>query len=1484
MKRVRTIFQWIVGIVVGVYLAALVLMNLPVVQRWLGRGVAMLLEEQLDTRVEVGRVEIGWNGRILVDDLAVWDHQGEEMLRVARLGARVGIRDLMKKRIRIGNAQIFGMHALLYQDSLECAPNFKFLIDAFASKDTTSHTPLNLRVSQLLVRRGNIRWEQRWKPDTTAVFSPAHLDVEDLNLTAQLNCLTDDSINLRVKRLDFREHRSGLCVKTLTFDFASNHAKADLTELNLQLPETTLEGNIHTDGLSPFHAKFTSESLYRGRLKVHVSPQDLKPLLSRLPNVDNTVDFVTDFAGQGESLTVNSLQLRDGKGLLYMTASGTARHFLQGKDSISAHIDFRDLYAESELLSPYLENNMVNRIGSARLSGNVEWVSKELSGDLAVRTPLGDLALNGCGRMDGFVDMNVQSEGFQLGSLLNRTDLGLLAMEMKTKGNIRQPSLALQGFLREVDYRGYRYRNVSLDGELNQQRYKGQIGISDVNISLDAEGDIDLRDHRYQVKANIEKISPNLLNITKRYADTQFSGEIIADISGRKLEDMSGTFQLNRFCMTDSTGTYRPGDIHITSQPDDGSQHMRLVSPFLEAQVEGNFEPKVLVAQVARMVSQYLPTQRTEVLNQGATENVYGQASFTVRAYSAEPLRRLLDIPLELDGTTTANGQMDSGRNALWLTLSSPNLRYGGEELRNIDLRLESNYNQLLASAQMQRLMKGQYINCGIDTQGHDGKLTSRLYWNNESVKENNPEATTYAGDISLISRIFQTPSGGQGFEGEILPSSLIVSDTLWSVHPGFVSYYDDMLRVDSFQISKGDHFVSLCGRASKEEGDTLHAQLRKMNLEYIFSLINFHAVELTGEATGDVYAHSLLSAPKADAYLRIPQFSLNYGTMGDLDVHLNWGRQPYSIYMNGEISDTPNKGRTFVEGYITPKKDVEYHGLDLNVRSERVNLYFINKWTSGIFDNLQGRASGWIHIFGPFKGINIEGEALVNEAAVTVPSIGVRYHVENDSVHLQPGNIYFSNARLYDPQGSPQTQEHSGLVTGRLHHDNFKNMSYDISIQGRNMLAYDFRDFGDMPFYGTVFGTGDITLKGHPGLVNIGIKATPERGTAITYNATSPDKITETPFITYRAKAFQPSDSGGENAETGETREAADPSPAQREEASGSSDLFIDFDLDIDNRATMNLLMDAQAGDKITLNGRGRMLAHYYNKGSFSLFGTYRVERGTYNLSLQEVIHKNFEFSDGGTLVFNGDPYEADLNLQAVHTVSGVSLNDINPKANFSNNSARVNCLMNIGGKAREPRITFDFDILNANEEEKQMVRSLISTEEERNMQVIYLLGIGRFYAYDYANENQTQGTMAMNSLLASTLSGTINQALSNMMGTTNWNFGANLRTGEMGWSDMDVEGMLQGNLLNNRLLINGNFGYRDNPVATSNFIGDFDVKYLLTRSGSVALKAYSETNDRYFTKSSLTTQGIGVLLKKDFSSWRDLIGKRKRGKREMR
>ena len=316
---------------------------------------------------------------------------------------------------------------------------------------------------------------------------------------------------------------------------------------------------------------------------------------------------------------------------------------------------------------------------------------------------------------------------------------------------------------------------------------------------------------------------------------------------------------------------------------------------------------------------------------------------------------------------------------------------------------------------------------------------------------------------------------------------------------------------------------------------------------------------------------------------------------------------------------------------------------------------------------------------------------------------------------------------------------------------------------------------------------------------------------------------------------------------------------------------------------AAIRLLMDARTSDYITLRGSGELQTTFYNKGGFNMFGTYRVSDGTYGITIQDIIKKNFIFREGGTIVFGGDPYDATLNLQAQHTVNGVSLSDLNVGRSFSN-TVRVNCLMNITGQPRAPIIEFDLDLPNVNSDEKQMVRSIINGEEEMNQQVIYLLAVGRFYPQgaNNANEDQTgpsKTSLAMQSLLSGTISGQLNSVLSQVIKSNNWNFGANISTGDEGWNNAEYEGLISGRLLNNRLLINGQFGYRDKATtANPSFIGDFDIRYLLFPNGNLALKVYNQTNDRYFTRSSLNTQGIGIILKKDFDGVRDLFGIRKK------
>lgn len=318
---------------------------------------------------------------------------------------------------------------------------------------------------------------------------------------------------------------------------------------------------------------------------------------------------------------------------------------------------------------------------------------------------------------------------------------------------------------------------------------------------------------------------------------------------------------------------------------------------------------------------------------------------------------------------------------------------------------------------------------------------------------------------------------------------------------------------------------------------------------------------------------------------------------------------------------------------------------------------------------------------------------------------------------------------------------------------------------------------------------------------------------------------------------------------------------------------------------ATLKVLMDSQTGDCIALNGSGAIRTSYYNKGSFDIFGNYTVDNGTYNLTIQNVIKRDFNFLSGGTIAFGGNAYNALLDLKAQYTLNSVPLSDINLGRSFLNNNIRVDCIMNISGTPSQPHVDFSLDMPTVSSDAKQMVMSVMNSNEEINQQVLYLLAIGRFMnqsnnSSTAQSQRQSQTSLAMQSILSGTVSQQLSNVLEAVIDNKQWNLGANISTGDEGFNNAEYEGLVSGRLLNNRLLINGQFGYRDNQNATSTFIGDFDIQYLLVPSGNIAVRVYNQTNDKYFTKNSLNTQGVGLIFKKDFNGWRDFFRRSKRRK----
>ncbi len=70
--------------------------------------------------------------------------------------------------------------------------NIQFMLDSLASKDTTQHKPLDLRIGSVIIRHGSIAYNQRDIASAAGVFSPQHIGIS--NLSATSHCIISQTM------------------------------------------------------------------------------------------------------------------------------------------------------------------------------------------------------------------------------------------------------------------------------------------------------------------------------------------------------------------------------------------------------------------------------------------------------------------------------------------------------------------------------------------------------------------------------------------------------------------------------------------------------------------------------------------------------------------------------------------------------------------------------------------------------------------------------------------------------------------------------------------------------------------------------------------------------------------------------------------------------------------------------------------------------------------------------------------------------------------------------------------------------------------------------------------------------------------------------------------------------------------------------------------------------------------------------------------
>ncbi len=1475
-------------LLVTVYLGVYVVLSIPSVQLRIKERVCEETSMLLGGTIGISNLTVRPFSEVLLTDVTLDSPSGERCASINKVAAGIDIWKLLTDRkIVLNYAEIKGLEVSVVQESQHGPLNIQFLIDALSPKDKNKPSALfDLRIRNIVVRNSKARFSRPWMIDESGSKQRfSEITVDGLRIDLSIPVLRNDLFRFDVRNMQF-EATPGVVVKSLssqvTFikDTTSNGADRLLVnDLKIALPKSKLS-------VGDLDLAVNSLTNLEANVNGHLTPSDFSDLWSPLEIFQTPWDVSVEAALDGKHVSLSQFKLQEMNTASSLSIRGVVEDYSK-KDSLDISLEelkgdlSSSLLADITNLFPKMSDkgkDILNSLGAVDLDiqGRLEGGNAvEAAGVVNTQIGMVDFSASGSGLNSKIPKLKISSDldNVDFGTLLSTDKIGkvtaklgadVVGLDRNIHGSVNLSS-------DEFELMGNVISGLVLD--LNKTGNEIEIALEaasdEMKVSLD--GNALLAGAATEIDADVDLLNfnPSAFGLKGKMADCDLSARLSVSTTGNNPDNLLGTIELKDVDFIRRDGrqlSLSALKINIDSISNAANSYassfareVKLDCDWLSARIEGNIFPSTLSKEIKGMVSSVFPTLLpSEKMMQPA---MGAQNDFTfevnIKGVSAPyvffetPVRPLIDIPIV--------GSINASEGKALMKLSTPHLQQGKNKLMR-DIQMSMDLDSSLGTALM---------NAGLIFPAKKGEaeIAADIYAVRDNVTLNlgiNPTMESVVkGSLGLMASFYRMPDpskpdGNLSVNVDILPSLITVNDKSWTIAKGDMAYSGKHISVRNFLIRHDDQYVKIDGSASESSEDVLKIKLNDIDLDYIFNILNINYVSFGGMASGEVLGRQLLTkTPVARTEsLRVKGLSYNGAVLGDGDLASDYDALQQKVGIYGVIRDPlTRQRRASIDGGIWVTRDSLSFAFDAN----KINVGFMRPFVSAFCSDLYGEASGKCKLYGNFSDIDLVGKIKADTLSMKLDFTNTWYHAGNDSVFLSKGMIDIPTLTLYDDD------KHTAQLNGWLKHRYFHEPVFSFRLrEAKSLLCYNTTEKINPLWYGTIYGSGHAQINGRPGLIDIDMNMATEEGSKFYYIISDAEDVEQSSFLTFtdRRKASQ------EASHVDSVPEYLKRFHKQTQEMDNfSSNVILSVKGTVTNDALVTLVMDPRAGDNITARGQGALQMDYnMASNDLRMIGTYVLDEGNYNFTLQDIIIKNFTIKKGSLIKFDGDPMKAILDIAATYRVN-TNLTDLDKSFSTDKELNRTNvpvdAVLLVDGPMTNPDITFDIELPSLTSDVERKVKSIVSTNDMMSRQIIYLLALNRFYTPEYTG-GQSNGS-EWSSMASSTISSQLSNILSQM--TDKLNVAPSFRSEKGDFSDMEFDLALSSRLLNNRLLINGNFGYRDRSTSNTQFVGDFDIEYLLSKNGNLRLKAYNHFNDQnYYLRSALTTQGVGVVFRRDF------------------
>jgi len=1446
VKKLFKILMYIVLSLIGLNILLYALLSIPAIQQKAANYAVGILKSTLNTEVSIDEVRLSLFNHATLNGIYIEDQAKDTLLYAKHLDVTLSPWKLLKSNtMAITSITVDDFIINVNQKDSVSDFNFQFVLDAFtgdtAQIDTTKST-MQIVIKDVDLTNGRLNYDVLSDSVTPNLFNASHISLYDLKANLDLNSIDTDKLDIDLKSLSAKE-RTGLEIKELKGQLYSEDSQLWAENLSLTLPNSHLNTNKVRYNLS-------TDEFQIGTDDAEISPQDLYSLLPDLKFLTNNIILNTNISGKLPAVNIENININYGNDAVLNGAASISSYESYGGADITVLIDkFRASPAAITSFaklgdSTFVAPDILRDMGDIFLKGTVNGKLSQFKLNAEAWCRQGAITALATGAADSTfssfnVAANLNTNNFNLGKLLGDSiGVGHLSADIDVRARQTEKESLMaqaQGKIDAIQYEKDTYRNIPFEAYYNAT----EMGLSTNTIQPIGKIQAKASMSQAQVPDINVQLRVDTLHIDHFYKDENWinprlSLSLNGSIKGLDIDNMTGKATIDSLDLHDANFSFTPGKFTLEmGRKAENDKYINLTSSLITANIAGQYTFMSLSDEFTNLMHTYLPSVFQKTKRVKKDQNNF---TFSLTANNTEELGKILTLPVDIIETANISGQINTIDNVITAKGDIPYIRYGEYDIKNTTINIVNVDSAFNISAASGVLMENGMYNLKLDINGANDAMhaVADVVSDKTNVKID--------GKIDALAEFSRDEKNELISSLKVSPSDIMVDKLALNLLPAEVMNKGNRTEVHNVGIGVNKKkYFGMDGVISDQKSDTLDVYFSHAEIGDLLEA--FDVKNIRGCIHGNVLLTNLLDQPELYTRdLEMADIVLFSDTLGTMNVDSHWSDNFGGVRLDAILQRNDNT-LAEVDGTVYTNQD----SLDVQIRMQQMPLKWMQPFVADMLNKIDGSISTNIMIEGSMKAPKIRGFLGFNDTQIGIDYTNVIYTI-SDTIRISPDKIGFENLTLKDPQGN------TASVNATVTHKNFENMKYHLDMRMNKLMVLNTEHRTDSLFYGRVFASGTVKIAGDDQNINMDMQIKNDKNSVLNILIPQRSEASDYKSVVY----INVPEEKLKNSLKNVIQDAPLP-------------IKLRVRLDVTRDIALGIVIDPATGDRMDAKGSGQIDFTYdMQSENMSAYGDYTLNDGSVRLNLQGIKKLDFKIQDGSKLNFIGDPLKTKFNITAFRRVRANLTTLDNSFAMEGATRIDVDCVLGISGNIDKMDVTYNISLPSADDDTRQKVNSLISTDEQKVKQFASLVATGSFYS-NMGNSGVNFTNSLWTSLASNTLSAGLSSLVGNMLGDE-WQVGANIESDDGSFSSMDMSVNVSRKFLDDRLKFNTNVGYRTDQTSTSDnsFIGDFDLEYQLTPLWT--LKAYSHTNDQFYRQAP-TTQGIGIVYSKEAATLKRLF-----------